>query len=406
MDLAQFNPASYEFLARIRPLLLVCLPAGASIIAWFPEAITGWNVLVGVLITVGIPFVLSEWIAEVGRQQQAALWNGWGGAPTTQMLRYSDDRIDPITKSRIHAKLKRLCPEAAIPKDAAAEMTGPDAADQAYHAAVQVVRVLARENRAMYPSVFRANFRYGFRRNTWSIRPIGITVSLAALLAGIAALNWSYGNTGYAIVAIVLSLLNITIFSSLVTSKWVRQAADVYAQRLLEAADSMAPGDRDGADRRGGRRALFIASNTTLNDVELRGFVQRTLVFERACSTAPGLRSESTMPAVGTGTVAGSVLIRKQHGGHGAVRFRDDPEPGAVAVVIDGKDAQPMPDGILVALAVFLAHLAPVAAGVARDRVVNIAWVERVERPGRDEHLSERESLFHGRTSSRASQAG
>jgi hypothetical protein len=247
VHLAQFNPATYEFSARVRPLLLVCFPAGASIVAWFPEALAGWNVLAGILVTVGIPFIFSEWIAELGRQKQPALWDGWGGAPTTLMLRYADQRIDSVTKSRIHANLKRLCPEAGIPEDASAETGDLDAADQAYNAAVQVVRLRAREDRATYPNVFRANFRYGFRRNVWAVRPIGIAVSLAAFLASTAALALSTGGVAYAIVAMTLSLLNITIFSTLVTKKWVRQGADVYAQRLLEATDSLARKDQHSA---------------------------------------------------------------------------------------------------------------------------------------------------------------
>ena len=98
----------------------------------------------------------------------------------------------------------------------------------------------ARENRSAYPSVFRANFRYGFRRNLWSIRQIGIGVSIAALLAACTALVWSGGHPGYAVGAVVLSLLDVVLFSTLVTSEWVRQAAEVYAHRLLEATESMA----------------------------------------------------------------------------------------------------------------------------------------------------------------------
>ena len=245
MELAQFNPGSYEFTARVRPLLLLCLPVGASIVAWFPAALDGWNLLAGLLVTVGFPFVLSEWIAEVGRQKQAALWEGWGGAPTTELLRYGDGRIDAITKSRIHANLQRLCPEAGIPVDAGAEQADQEAADRAYHAAVQVARVRARENRGAFPNVFRANVRYGFRRNMWSIRPVGIGVSVAALLGSIGALIWSTGHVGYAIAAMLLALLGVVIFSALATSKWVRQAADVYAHRLLEATDAMANGSND-----------------------------------------------------------------------------------------------------------------------------------------------------------------
>ena len=60
------------------------------------------------------------------------------------------------------------------------------------------------------------------------------------MLAACTALVWSGGHPGYAVGAVVLSLLDVVLFSTLVTSEWVRQAAEVYAHRLLEATESMA----------------------------------------------------------------------------------------------------------------------------------------------------------------------
>lgn len=179
-------------------------------------------------------------IAEIGRQRQPALWGSWGGPPTTRLLRYSDPRIDPITKSRIHAKLRVLCPEAAIPLDGAEESSDPAGADGAYLAAAEVARVYAREDRATHPNVFRANFRYGFRRNAWAARPFGIAGSLVGLLASVASLIWSTGSPAYGLTAAALSLLIFGMFAVIVTETWVKHAADVYAHRLLEATDLMA----------------------------------------------------------------------------------------------------------------------------------------------------------------------
>ena len=241
MDLAQFNPASYEFTARVRPLLLICLPAGAAVVAWFPEALVGWNFLAGVLVTVGIPFILSEWIAEIGRQRQPALWDNWGGPPTTRLLRYSDSRIDPITKSRIHAKLRVLCPEAAIPLDKAEESSDPAGADGAYRAAAEIARVCARQDRATHPNVFSRELPVRIPpQRVGAARPFGIAVSIAGLLASVASLIWSTGSPACGFTAAALSLLIFGMFAVIVTESWVEQAADVYAHRLLEATDVMA----------------------------------------------------------------------------------------------------------------------------------------------------------------------
>lgn len=36
-------PDAYTIQARLRPALLVALPAGLAVVAWFPEKFVGWG---------------------------------------------------------------------------------------------------------------------------------------------------------------------------------------------------------------------------------------------------------------------------------------------------------------------------------------------------------------------------
>src|SRR5690606_12073510 len=50
-------------------------------------------------------FVLSEVGRDRGKKAEKKLWEEWGGTPSTQVLRHSDQIIDPHTTNRLHKKL-------------------------------------------------------------------------------------------------------------------------------------------------------------------------------------------------------------------------------------------------------------------------------------------------------------
>ena len=220
------------------------MTAGLTFAAWLPEALTGWKILSGVLVTGGLPFLISEWIADRGRAKQADLWQSWGGPPTIQFLRHRDQAISVPAKTRIHAALRSLSPELDWPRSTDQEMADPDAADEVYGAATDVLRVYAREHQKEFPTVYAANIRYGFRRNLWAVRPTAILLATASLTAcGVRlwpSAPWAGAGTGLSIAALLVSLVMVLTFAFIVTDNWVRAAADIYAHRLLESAQEIA----------------------------------------------------------------------------------------------------------------------------------------------------------------------
>lgn len=115
-------------------------------------------------------------------------------------------------------------------------------ADQTYLAWSTYLRVNTRGTKK-YTLVFHELVQYGFRRNLWGLRPLGITLS--ALSVSVAA-AWSFygfrtnGSLSPETVGVdVLTLVSLLLWIWQFTPNWVRIPADAYAARLAEATDRL-----------------------------------------------------------------------------------------------------------------------------------------------------------------------
>ena len=119
------------------------------------------------------------------------------------------------------------------------ERADPAAADRSYEAAVSVLREATRD-RQQFPLVFAENVSYGFRRNAWAIRPLGVITSGLALLATIRSLVLSDGaqfnDPGGLWGLLVANVLLLLFWLLGATRTWVQQAANDYATALFAAA--------------------------------------------------------------------------------------------------------------------------------------------------------------------------
>jgi hypothetical protein len=125
------------------------------------------------------------------------------------------------------------------------ERADPAGADHAYQAAIAVLIARTRGRRTEYPLIFTENCNYGFRRNMLGLRPWGRLLAAAAgivALAGIACGLTDLVNVPLALlgVVVVVSAAATVIWWRVVTPDWVRPVAQAYAERLLEAAETLA----------------------------------------------------------------------------------------------------------------------------------------------------------------------
>jgi hypothetical protein len=92
--------------------------------------------------------------------------------------------------------------------------------------------------------LFRENISFGFRRNLWGLKPLGVAVTLTAACASTAAIGyryWAEQSSPPPEVTIVTAAvwLLLLVWIAVITRSWVRIPADAYGTQLLAACDTL-----------------------------------------------------------------------------------------------------------------------------------------------------------------------
>lgn len=224
-------PDAYTRRARLAPATLA---AAAPIVLFAGSllALEKSGVVVGFLLA-AVSLVIAGLVRGRGRAIEPQLWASWGGAPTTTFLRWSGP-TDRDAQSRRHTLLEGILGQ-GLPS-AVEEEADPDGADRRYATATAALRDLTRDQ-DRFSLVAEENREYGFRRNSLGLRPLALVVStLTALLSAILAIA---AERPACWLSMGISLLVLGFWFAVVRADWVRAAAELYAQRLLEAAESL-----------------------------------------------------------------------------------------------------------------------------------------------------------------------
>lgn len=229
----------YTLRARVYPGLLALLPLGITYAAAFPKQVTSLTSLGPLLLAAGALYLLSQFIRQAGKAKEPVLWRKWGGKPTTALLRLRVP-VTPPSRDLVRSRLARIAPDVVLPT-LQEERADPAAADRRYDAAVSVLREATRSIE-QFPVVFAENVTYGFRRNTWAIKPVGVVFSLVALLAAavVARQGGAKSPTPLLWVALAMDIFFTAFWLFTVTEKWVRRSAIAYAEALFAASAEVA----------------------------------------------------------------------------------------------------------------------------------------------------------------------
>jgi hypothetical protein len=98
--------------------------------------------------------------------------------------------------------------------------------------------------RKEYPLIFTENCNYGFRRNMLGLRPWGTLLALTTGILELAAIATTLAGlvkfpVRLTAAGLIVSIAGIVIWRRVVTPDWVRRVACSYAERLLEAAETL-----------------------------------------------------------------------------------------------------------------------------------------------------------------------
>jgi hypothetical protein len=236
----------YERKARLYPALLLVAPVIITLVGMASAKLSTLESLGTVAAGCGGAFLLTQLARDAGKKCERDLFDAWGGMPSIAVFRHRDTRIDALTKARYHGRLLALVKgaKAPTPEEEAAD---PAVADQVYSAWSTYLRVHTRDTKK-YPLVFHENVSYGYRRNVYGLRPIGIIGSGLCITVGGAWLYYLHSVaaaiTPESAGALGCVFVTLLLWAFRFTPDWVRIPADAYAERLAETVDSMDAGSQ------------------------------------------------------------------------------------------------------------------------------------------------------------------
>ena len=232
---------SYTIQARLIPVYLTLLPLGVGLQVWLPEEDILERLGTILIAPVAVSVLLSQLGRDRGYRLQQQLWADWGGAPTTQILRHRRTDSNPVTRQLYHMHIERLFPNLHMPTPSE-ENVDPEAADHTYEAATKAL-IAATRDRDKFPLVYKENVNYGFRRNLWGLRPLGLILSTCGALICLVKLLLSERLHSELVpnidlfVASSACLVLVGLWGLWITKSWVRIPAEAYAERLFETCE-------------------------------------------------------------------------------------------------------------------------------------------------------------------------
>ncbi len=226
---------AYERKARLMPALVVLLPVLVGAASWTPADVGTGLVIGGSFVVVAMAVLLAQLARDQGKRKEAKLFQGWGGKPSVRALSYRGRMFDVSTLARYHRRLATIDAELRFPADGAQENADPTAAARSYESASTLL-VGRTRNRAKFPLVFAENANYGYRRNLWGMKPVGIAAAFFGLGASVGRVLLA-GVTLQAAVSAALCAMFLLLWFFVISPSWVRVAADEYARQLIMSSE-------------------------------------------------------------------------------------------------------------------------------------------------------------------------
>lgn len=231
---------TYSYQARLQPALLVLSPLFVTIIVWVPAMYQMASALSGLVAACGVVVYLAHLSRALGRKVEPCLYAKWGGKPTTLWLSHNDHNLDAQTKARYHTFLEKHVAGWTAPT-LEEEARDVQSAKIVYDSAVRWLREKTRD-RKRYDLIFKENVSYGFRRNLYGLRPVGLLLSFLCMAGNISALYYTICVASAAIkpegfASLAWNLAVVTGLIASVRESWVKDAAESYARALLAACD-------------------------------------------------------------------------------------------------------------------------------------------------------------------------
>lgn len=237
-----FKIDRYTLNARLAPMLITLMPIGLAIISLFPNSSSGLGLVIGAVSYCGMLVLLSNLGRDLGKEKEKALFEKWGGKPTTIILNEKTSSFSKTELKAIQAKLAELT-KTPLPEGASAEEE-----NQVYDTWTSYLIANTRgDAHGQFKMVLAENINFGFRRNLLGLRWYGFWLAVAALIIIIgdhSILTWGGAKAWQfdmldlrpsAKSAILITVCTAWIFFFIVKDDWVKLAGNAYAKQLVKS---------------------------------------------------------------------------------------------------------------------------------------------------------------------------
>jgi hypothetical protein len=242
-SLGQLLPDKYELNARLKPALLLLLPAIIVVLAWVPSLQSLGGAVLTLAVTCGVTYLLSQIARRRGRDLEQRSGDRVGRKQSAKLLSHGDSQIRAGVKQRIIELVRKHGP--GFPTEAEEQANSAHAEERRLDAIEWLLEVTRADAEASL--LLAENIAYGFWRNLRALKAVGLMIALAAAAVDGWLLYSTDGNDprfAWGIVAGVFSLLAILAWLFLVTREQVEDASLTYAKRLFAQADNPALKER------------------------------------------------------------------------------------------------------------------------------------------------------------------
>lgn len=233
----------FVFAARVMPaataglpLLIIAVYNGAVANSWSE---TSTSFALAIIFIAFSAYIAREW----GKNYEGKMFEELGGMPTTIILRFSDNKIDSVSKLKYHQWFNNNLAGVSLPVSLAEE-TADSTSDEKYISAMTFLRTNANSNRDRFPRVYQELKKYNFWRNLYGCKILATVLYVFLLLREFVVID-SFSLKEMIIapfpkyVVFIGLLIWICLFCSIVTKKTVKRNAFDYAKTLLETIENL-----------------------------------------------------------------------------------------------------------------------------------------------------------------------
>ncbi len=231
----------YTIKARLYPSFLVLLPAFVVSIYYITDIEKYYHYFTAFAAVGLFTYLLAQLGRDKGKLKEPDLHIFFGGKPTTQILRHSNNHIDIVTKQRYHKLLSQKIDNLKIPT-AEEEAYNANHADQVYDSCAKYLISKTRDTKK-FNLLFKENISYGFRRNLWGMKPWALLLIILCFICHLFFATKQFvvfNQFAPKDIGLFVFLFVTTIFwFSVVTKNWIKIVAFAYAERLYESLNDL-----------------------------------------------------------------------------------------------------------------------------------------------------------------------